>query len=181
MKDGHRRQEDNGAVYTIHRDAFQAVLAGLVEAEELYECMADPRYGGGSPDREDDRENRTFLSRYISELNRFIRQCAVTDHRADAGDIPFAVAGALITVEHLPSRREYALCIVGPGGFRRGDGRGAAVPMLSPVGRAVLLARPGEVVTVPGADGGFSYRIVAVSPPPVPRGGPAEGQQRTER
>lgn len=178
MKDGRRRQQGKTVV---HRDAFEAVVAGLVDAEELYQWVIE----AGEEARGGDEavENRRFLSRYIDEVNSFIQRCTVTDdreHSAGTGGVPFAVAGGTVDVEELSTGHRYTLHILGPRGFRRGGWSGAAVPILSPVGRAMLLARPGDVVTVPGDGGGFSYRVVRVALPAA-EDGPPEKHQPTER
>lgn len=146
-------------------DAFAVELEALQgrHKTELAARLRDARAHGSPGDNEDVlavHEDVSVLGARIARLEELLRAAPVVDHVFDGG----ASLGCTVRVTGAGGRvAEYVL--VG----RRSDSSSLReVSSGSPVGQALLGARPGEIVRVQLPDGRErELRIVAVTPPPA--------------
>jgi|LSQX01.3.fsa_nt_gb transcription elongation factor GreA len=102
-------------------------------------------------------EFEDFFDKYLRGLEKALKTLAP----GEAGKgFPLVVIGSEVDVEDLAGGDCFKFRIVLP---YQGENRIEDVTCLSPAGRALILRRPGEEVTVAAPAGTFRYRIKEIS------------------
>lgn len=116
--------------------------------------IVDQYFPGDSGDRD---EFEDFFNKYLRGLEKALKTLA--QDPAGKG-FPLVVIGSEVDVEDLGGGDHFKFRIVLP--FQH-QNRIEDVTCLSPAGRALILRRPGEEVTVAAPAGIFRYRIKKIS------------------
>lgn len=116
--------------------------------------IVDQFFPGDSEDRD---EFEKFFNKYLNEVEKALR--TLTPGAAGKG-FPLVVIGSEVDVEDLAGGDRFKFRIVLP---YQGHNRLEDVTCLSPAGKALILKRPGEEVTVTAPAGTFRYRIREIS------------------
>lgn len=135
-----------------HAD-FQSVLKQLVNLEEKEEELVHDLYPEPSPER---THFQKLLANYIKELNEFLEKLTVVEEEIT---LPLVLIESTVLAQELGSKENYTFHLVLP--FQAGlcieD-----VSILSPLGQALLLKRPGDEIEVKAPGGNFHYRILKI-------------------
>jgi transcription elongation factor GreA len=123
------------------------VVARIRSAKELGDLKENADYHAA-------REEQSFLEGRIQALEAQLRTAVIAEATV-AGDA--AHLGSTVTVEIDGSTVTYQLV-----GSAESDPAAARISVMSPVGRALVGARPGMDVTVDTPRGPVSYRVLAV-------------------
>jgi transcription elongation factor GreA len=123
------------------------VVARIRSAKELGDLKENADYHAA-------REEQSFLEGRIQALEGQLRSAVIAEASV-AGDA--AHLGSTITVEIDGSAVTYQLV-----GSAESDPAAARISVMSPVGRALVGARPGMDVAVETPRGPVSYRVLAV-------------------
>jgi len=110
-------------------------------------------------------EFENFIAEYIKEINDFM----VTEDaegRQDSG-FPLVIIGSRVEVIDMGDGSNYCLRIVSPLADRIGDSDEDEASFLSPVGRALLLARINQEVLIQTPAGHMSYLVKHIEIPNV--------------
>ena len=138
----------------LSKSVFENVLKHLVEMEEqknkiLDECMPDP-----CPKRE---ELDQILTNYIEKMGILVQKIQVEESASE--EFPFVIVNTEVEVEDLDEKDTLKFHIVPP---FHGETTGEGVSCLSPVGKLLLLKRPGDRVEVKAPGGVFHYKIKSI-------------------
>ena len=125
------------------------VIARIKAAKELGDLRENADYTAA-------REEQSFLEGRIAALERILRDATVIAAGADATDR--VVLGSRVTVDD-PEGVRSVFTIVGS---TEADPRAGRVSNASPVGRALLGATAGEIVSVAAPRGEVRYRVIAI-------------------
>jgi transcription elongation factor GreA len=123
------------------------VVARIRSAKELGDLKENADYHAA-------REEQSFLEGRIQALEAQLRSAVIAEAPV-AGDA--AHLGSTVTVEIDGSTVSYQLV-----GSAESDPAAARISVMSPVGRALVGARPGMDVTVETPRGPVTYRVLAV-------------------
>lgn len=143
----------------LTQDAFNSLLANLVELEEGIDEIIDVFFREPSPSKEGENLKRV-LNEYIQWLDRAIKRIKV-DEKAD-NDFPYAVVGSEVVVEDLGSKEIYCYKLVSP---LKNKVDSNEISFLSPMGKAMLLKKVNDQFVVEAPGGNFGYRIKSVTIP----------------
>ena len=129
-----------------------------METKENKEKIIDDCFPDDSEERD---EFEVFFHNYLRELERIIEK-AGPGAEVEEG-FPLVVIGSEVEVEDLPGGDIFKFRIVTPYNCEAGI---EDVSCLSPTGKALVLKKPGEEVSVKAPAGDFRYRIRKISYPP---------------
>jgi transcription elongation factor GreA len=139
----------------LTQDAFNSLLANLVELEEGIDEITDVFFR--EPSKEAENLKRV-LNEYIQWLDGTIKRVKV-DENAD-NDFPCAVVGSEVVVEDLGSKEIYSYKLVSP---LKNKVDINEISFLSPMGKAMLLKKVNDQFVVEAPGGNFDYRIKSVT------------------
>lgn len=157
--------------FRTSKDTFQLILGGLVEVEDLLSQLI---YGAGKSVRDrraDQGQNqiaRQLLQEYIARIEAWLPNIEVVDGNGVVGGEPTGAAPPMVlvgsTVELVDSEgaASFAIRIVGPRQLDQVDTPEQTVSVLSPLGRALLLAEPGGTITVTAPVGNLTYKVKSI-------------------
>ena len=138
--------------------ALQAELAELVEGrEEIVRRIADTRSQGDLRENagyHQAREDQGRLEGRINTIEAMLRTAVVVEEGTSDGSVQL---GSTVTVADEFGESVYTLV-----GVHEADPASGRLSHQSPVGRALLGRRPGDVVTVQTPGGGRELRLVRV-------------------
>lgn len=138
----------------LSKSVFENILKHLVDMEEqknkiLDECIPDPC-------RERDELDQ-LLTRYIEKMGTLMQKIQVEESASP--EFPFVIVNTEVEVEDLDEKDTFKFHIVPP---FHSDSGGDSVSCLSPVGKLLLLKRPGDRVEVKAPGGVFHYKIKSI-------------------
>ena len=116
-------------------------------------------YAPGTP-VDDSAEISRFVDNYVHHVQGLLAQAQVLDD--DRTPLPMTFIGCDIKVREVGSDRTQVFRVVSPYETKPAAGH---ISYLSPLGRNLLLKRPGETLEVKAPGGTFSYRIESVDHP----------------
>jgi len=138
----------------ITREAFNSLLANLVELEEGISKTIDLFFRGPSKEAED---LKRVLNDYVRCLEGMIKRVKI---KANAdNDFPNAVIGSEVVVEDITSGGTYSYKLISPLRNKIGSNE---ISLLSPMGKAMLLKKVNDKFVVKAPGGDFEYRILDV-------------------
>lgn len=139
---------------TLSSAAYQQLISHLVNIEDHLDGLIDEYFPSLTIEREEFSE---LIAKYINELNAVMGKISVS---ADSGNIfPFVIIGSEVTIKDLDNQETYQYCISLP--YQK-DTRKRYISYMSPVGRALLLKRTGEQVSVQIPNGISRYQIESI-------------------
>ncbi len=139
---------------TLSSAAYQQLISHLVNIEDHLDGLIDEYFPSLTIEREEFSE---LIAKYINELNAVMGKISVS---ADSGNIfPFVIIGSEVTIKDLDDQETYQYCISLP--YQK-DTRKRYISYMSPVGRALLLKRTGEQVSVQIPNGISRYQIESI-------------------
>ena len=133
---------------------FDGLLKHLVDVEERQNQIIEEFSLKAT---EEYREYTNIFQNYLLQLRGLVERSSKVDGTDDS--IPIITVGTLVQAINTNNKREYAFHIVSPYYQRSSNGD---VSCLSPVGRALLLRRAGEEVTVEAPGGTSKYNIQSI-------------------
>ncbi|MGE5507464.1 MAG: GreA/GreB family elongation factor [Chitinophagales bacterium] len=139
----------------LSRAAFDLILANLVRLEERTEEILQQFFPTPSRER---AETIRLIDQYLTELERILGSVAVRD--GASSEFPYAVIGAQVTLQELSGPELFTHRLINPLDEQVDF---ADVSFLSPMGRAMLLKRRGDRVTVAAPGGVYAYQICSVT------------------
>lgn len=134
---------------------FEGLLRHLVDIEERQDQILEDfslKTGG------EYREYGEIFKNYVYELRKLVENANKAVGKDDT--IPMVTIGALVQVRNSNNLKEHSFHIVSPNYHRNSS---KDVSCLSPVGRALILRRVGDKVTVQAPGGVFPYDIIAIT------------------
>ena len=104
------------------------------------------------------KEDQAFLEGRILELEAVLRNATIVPEKENGAAHDFVAVGATVTVQE-PGEKEEQFTLVGA---KEADPRNGRISNESPIGRAILGRRAGEVVKVETPGGKFDLKIINV-------------------
>lgn len=138
----------------LSKDAFDMLVSGLLNMEEGKRMLFDDYFPNPSKEREEIAE---LTDKYLSQLEKTVSQTTVGE--LSSNEFPYVVVGCQVTIQAVDSSETYDYRIISPLSAKT-DFRD--VSYLSPMGKALLLKRVDDIVSVEAPGGVFNYRIVAI-------------------
>lgn len=138
----------------LTKDAFDSLLANLVELEEGISEIIDVFFREPSKEAED---LKRVLNDYVRWLDRTVKRVKIVT--AAANDFPNAVIGSEVIVEDVGGSGTYSYKLVSP---LRNKTEVNEISFLSPMGKAMLLKKVNDKFVVEAPGGNFDYKILAV-------------------
>lgn len=162
----------NGATATsIEQESIQMTQEGLDALQSEYEDLASKRpdlikaiqearedkdFRENSP-LEAAREALAFAEQRLRELENSLKRAVI----ADSGAADVASIGSVVTVTRLDRDESMNWKLVGA---REANAREQKISVESPVGKALLGARTGDIVTVEAPSGLLEFRLDSIQP-----------------
>jgi transcription elongation factor GreA len=128
-------------------------------AERLKQAAACEANRGENADYLDAREDQALLERRIAVLEERLRSAEIVEPELGNGRVD---VGERVLVHDLEADERLELELVGPAEADAGVGR---ISIASPVGRAILGLRRGEVADVEAPRGTLRFKVLAVELP----------------
>mgnify|MGYP000928631587 CR=1 FL=1 len=141
---------------TLLGDLKETLIKHLVEVEERGESLIEELSPVPYHERE---ELKQTLREYINKVEDLIKTSHLIE---DNGNFPLVIIGSRVAVEEINTTEHLVFQIISPFGDLPGEN---GVSPLSPVGKALLLQKPGVKVIVNAPGGTFHYRIEAIKYP----------------
>lgn len=142
--------------YKMSKPVFENLVAHLVNIEDEKEQLIEELFPETTRERKQFAE---FLDQYITKINHLIKNTVTSE---TAKGFPFVTIGSKVKIKDLGSGEAEELHLVSPVQLSMEDN---AISYLSPVGRALLLKKVGDVVEVTAPGGKFSYQVEAIEFP----------------
>ncbi|MCR4418576.1 MAG: GreA/GreB family elongation factor [Clostridia bacterium] len=133
---------------------FESLVKHLAEVEEQKAKLLETYFQESSRERE---ELKRLVELYIRQVEALVREMGKEGTGGDA--LPFVTIGSEVEVEDLSTQEVHRFRLVAP---FSGDVRGGDISYISPVGKALLLRRLGDEVTVHAPGGVFRYRVRSI-------------------
>ena len=139
---------------TLSQAVFENLVQHLAEAEEGKNKIFDQYFSEPSKDRNDFAD---LYEAYIRQVDHLVKNA---DKSNSIGyEVPCVVIGSRVELEDLANREVISYQIVSPFQVKIGSGD---VSCLSPMGRSLLLKKPGDEVEVKAPGGLFRYKVLSV-------------------
>jgi len=139
---------------SLSQAVLENLAAHLEEVEEGKNKIFDQYFPEPSKDRYDFED---LYESYIKRLGDLVKNAQKSDEYGF--EVPFVIIGSMVEVQDLASQEVLSYRIVNPSKNSIGYGD---VSCLSPVGKSLLLKKPGDEIEVNAPGGLFHYRIVSV-------------------
>jgi transcription elongation factor GreA len=130
-------------------------------AERLAHAAAEANPGENG-DYLDARDEQALLERRIAVLEERIRTARLVEPQLGNGRVD---VGERVRLRELDSGERLEVELVGP---LEGDPSAGRISVASPLGKAIVGLRRGDVAGVEAPRGRRLYKVVAVEPPPAP-------------
>jgi transcription elongation factor GreA len=162
------RKENGMSEFVVTREGLDRLRAELerlttVErrsiAERLTHAVSTESNRGENADYSDAREQQALLERRIARLQQWLGNARIVEPRLGNGRVDM---GERVHVEDLTSGDRLELELVGT---LESDPAVGRISVVSPVGKAIVGLRRGQVVKVDTPLGGRRFRILEVEPP----------------
>jgi len=139
---------------TLSQAVFENLVQHLAEAEEGKNKIFDQYFPEPSKDRNDFAD---LYETYIRQIDHLVKNAEKSN--GFGYEVPFIVIGSKVELEDLSNNEVVSYNIVSPFQVKidRGD-----VSCLSPMGRSLLLKKPGDEIEVKAPGGLFRYRVLSV-------------------
>lgn len=139
---------------TLTPPAYEKILAHLVDMEERRVQLINLYFQDFNKQRD---EFEQLLDSYISHLDKTVRNI----ERSETSDnyFPFVCLNSEIEVEDIEEAETYRYRIIVPESTHSGED---CITILSPMGRALLCKKEGEIVSVNAPSGVYRYRIKSI-------------------
>jgi len=143
------------ARFYLTQESYQKLITHLVNFEEHVDNIVNEYYPQPTQERLDVAE---LIGRYNHKLAEIVKNI-ITSEEADY-TFPCVIIGSSVVIRDLASREIFYYTISGPyhNVFSSDD-----ISYLSPVGRALLLRRAGDTVTVQTPSGKYDYEILSIT------------------
>lgn len=139
---------------TLTPQSYQKLICHLVNFEENKNAIIDEYFPKRTKEREDISR---LLTRYLEELDKIIGNITISN---DSNlKFPFVIIGSNVVIRDIHRDEEYSYLIGGP--YYDTDSNNY-VSYLSPVGRALLLQRIGNIISVTTPSGQYQYKIISI-------------------
>ncbi len=143
-----RYDEIVGEVKTLKTKGREAVADRLKQAKDLGDLSENSEY-------QEAREEQSRLERKINDLEELLRNATIIEKTS--GAITTIKVGSKIKVEK--NDEEFSYTIVGSNEARPGEGK---ISNESPIGKALLGKKVGDVMIIETPKGGMSYRVMHI-------------------
>lgn len=138
----------------LTKDAFNSLLANLVELEEGIGEIIDVFFRDPSKEAEDLKKVLNDYVRWMDEMVKRVTIVATADN-----EFPFAVIGSEVVVEEKGGGGAYSFKLVSP---LRNKIESNEISFLSPMGKAMLLKKVNQNFVVEAPGGNFEYKILDI-------------------
>lgn len=143
--------------FRFSRSTFENLVKHLVEIEEGKNQLLQEYFPEPSMER---NEFEKLFDNYIMKVDNLVKNACISEEPEDV--FPFVTIGSRVDVEDTESRETYRFRIVTPfeSTVENGD-----ISYLSPVGKSLLMKKPGEKAVVKAPGGTFCYKIKTIKHP----------------
>lgn len=135
----------------LTKDAFNSLLADLVELEEGIDEIIDVFFREPSKEAE---ELKKVLNEYVQWLDATLKRVTIDDN-AD-NEFPCVVIGSEVVVEDIGAKENYCYKLVSP---LKNKVDSNEISFLSPMGKAMLLKKVNDLFVVEAPGGDFKYKV----------------------
>jgi len=142
--------------YKLSKPVFENLVAHLVKIEDEKDHLIEELFPEITKERE---QFVKFLEQYIAKINHLITNSVTSE--TDKG-FPFVTIGSKVKIKDLESGEEESLQLLSPIQIALEDN---AISYLSPVGKALLFKKVGDIVEVTAPGGKFKYQVQAIEFP----------------
>jgi len=139
---------------TLTTHAYENLVAHLVDMEERRVQLIDSYFQDYNKQRE---EFEQLMDSYISQLDHAVKNIECCENSDN--NFPFVCLNSEIDIEDIEEAETYSYRIISPDSTHNGDNY---ITMLSPMGKALLCKKEGEIVSVNTPSGVYRYRIKSI-------------------
>ncbi|MBC7346645.1 MAG: GreA/GreB family elongation factor [Clostridia bacterium] len=140
--------------FEVSKTLFENLVKHLVEVEEQKDKLLGEYFQEPSKERD---ELEKLIDNYIKHIESLIKQANKSD--TAGASLPFVTIGSEVEIQDLSTQEVHRFRLVAP--FSTSVG-GGDISYISPVGKALLLKRVGDEVTVNAPAGVFRYKIKSI-------------------
>jgi len=142
----------------LSKEVFEVLVKHLAETEEKMELLLEKFY----PDFRERKEFQDFINGYIRKVEECINNAKVVENYKKF--CPFVIIGSIVELENLNDREIEKYHIVFP--FENNpDSEIDFASFLSPVGKALLLKKVKDKITIQNPMGKLTYSIKSINIP----------------
>ncbi|NPV28396.1 MAG: GreA/GreB family elongation factor [Firmicutes bacterium] len=140
--------------FEVSKAFFENLVKHLVEVEEQKDKLLEEYFQEPSKERD---ELEKLIDNYIKHVESLLKKA----HKSEtaSASLPFVTIGSEVEIQDLSTQEVHRFRLVAP--FSTGVG-GGDISYISPVGKALLLKRVGDEVTVNAPAGVFRYKIKSI-------------------
>ncbi|MGI6331379.1 MAG: GreA/GreB family elongation factor [Zhaonellaceae bacterium] len=138
------------------KPTFESLVSHLVNLEDEKDQLIEELFPETTRERKQFAE---FLDEYIAKVNHLIKNTVTSDSEKS---FPFVTIGSKVKIKDLESGEKEELRLVNPIQTSVDDN---AISYLSPVGKALILKKVGDIVEVTAPGGKFRYKVEAIEFP----------------
>ncbi|MBE3555360.1 MAG: GreA/GreB family elongation factor [Thermicanus sp.] len=140
--------------FEVPKSIFEGLVKHLVELEKQKDELLEDFFPIPSKERD---ELEKLIDLYIKQVELLIQEARKSETAGSS--LPFVTVGSEVELQDLSTLEVHRFRLVTP---FSSDTEGDDVSCISPVGKALLLKRVGDEVTVHAPAGVFRYKIVSI-------------------
>ncbi|MGI6712340.1 MAG: GreA/GreB family elongation factor [Bacillota bacterium] len=145
-------------VVTLSKAIFENLTKQIVSFEDKKKKLIE-EYFPQQLKEQDEVEN--LINQYILQLSCFLREAKKAEK--NSGRLPLVTIGSEVEVQDLDSEKKYIFRVMMPSEQSNAFEGVFNISFWSPVGKALLLKKPGDKVTVKAPGGIYNYQIVSIN------------------
>lgn len=138
----------------ITKSAYENLLAHLVDFEERRSNIVNLYFPEYNKQRD---EFEQLINNYISALDSIVKNVSFSERSEN--DFPFVCLNSIVEVEDIEDAEIYNYMLIEP---EAANTEYDCVTILSPMGKALLCKKKGEIITVNAPSGVYRYRVRSI-------------------
>ena len=138
----------------LTKDVFNTLIADLLNMEDAQKTFFAEFFPYPSKER---NEIIKLADSYLLHLEKSLKEVTITDSAGN--DFPYVIISCRVTLQQVDDFSIVDYRVISP---LHHDVGAQDISFLSPMGKALLLKKTNDLITVAAPGGSFSYRILAI-------------------
>lgn len=139
---------------TITKSAYENLLAHLVDFEERKNNIINLYFPEYNKQRDEFEE---LIDNYISALDDIVKNISFSD--VSENDFPFVCLNSVVEIEDVEENEIFNYMLIEP---EAPNTKYECITILSPMGKALLCKKKGEIFSVKAPSGVYRYRVRSI-------------------
>lgn len=139
---------------TITKSAYENLLAHLVDFEERRNNIINLYFPEYNKQRDEFEE---LINNYISALDEVVKNVSFSD--TSENDFPFVCLNSVVEIEDVKEAEIFNYMLIEPEAMNTEND---CITILSPMGKALLCKKKGEIFSVKAPSGVYKYKVRSI-------------------